>query len=494
MINYVTLLRCFPVILLFSCSASQPNYSPEKKYPKAVLQEEYVLLRNILEKKHPSLYWYTSKDSIDQYFELYYTQIADSMTEPQFAWHVLAPMVDKFRCGHTSVSLSKGYSKWVKEKKFSSFPLFFKVWDDSMAVTGNLNKKDSVFKRGTIVRSINGVDNKTLLKKMLDYLPQDGYAEGINYIRLSTNFPYYHRNIFGLSRQYSLTYSDSSGMLKSATIPLYTPPKDTTRRDSTTRRLPPAPKLPRENRLLEYRSLEVDSSGKFAVMRLNTFSKGKLRRFFRRSFRELKEKKIDNLILDIRLNGGGRVGVSTLLTKYLSRKPFRVCDSLSSHSKYLGPYTKYIKGKTLNNIELFFISKKRSDGKYHIGHFEKKIYKPKEKNHYNGNVYVLTSGPTFSASALFANAVKGQEGIMLLGEETGGGWYGNNGIMIPDIILPHTKIRVRLPLFRLVQYNHVAKTGSGIIPDLYVPTSYDALIKGYDKKLQVAKQLIQENK
>ena len=43
-------------------------------------------------------------------------------------------------------------------------------------------------------------------------------------------------------------------------------------------------------------------------------------------------------------------------------------------------------------------------------------------------MYLLTDR-TFSAAALFSNAVKGQPGVVLVGEETGGGWHGNNGIL-----------------------------------------------------------------
>ena len=64
---------------LFSCSASR-NYKPNKKYSKQQLQQDYTLLRHILEKKHPSLYWYTSKDSMDYYFDAGYNAIRDSMT------------------------------------------------------------------------------------------------------------------------------------------------------------------------------------------------------------------------------------------------------------------------------------------------------------------------------------------------------------------------------------------------------------------------------
>ena len=71
--------------LMLSCAASN-NYSPSKKYPQDELREDYQLLRNILEKKHPSLYWYTPKDSMDWFFDKYYQSIPDSMTEQQFAY------------------------------------------------------------------------------------------------------------------------------------------------------------------------------------------------------------------------------------------------------------------------------------------------------------------------------------------------------------------------------------------------------------------------
>lgn len=474
--------------MILSCSVSN-HYSPSKQYSRQTLQQDYLLLKNILEEKHPSLYWYTSKDSMDYYFSKYYYAIGDSMTEQQFAWKIVAPLVDKIHCGHTSVGMSKAYTKWVENRRFPSFPLFLKVWGDTMAVTGNLNRKDSIFKRGTLITSINGVSNQAMINKMFGYLPEDGHANNINYIRLSANFPYFHRNIYGLSKKYYVTYLDSAGIEKMDTLPVFIATKDSIRKDSLAK--VERKKMPKEKRILQDRSLQIDSSGKFAVMTLNTFSKGRLRSFFRRSFRKLRKENINNLVLDIRSNGGGRVELSTLLTKYISRKPFKVADTLFTRSKTLAPYTRYIKGKFFNNIELFFIARKMPDGLYHMRHMEKTYHKPKKLNGYKGDVYILTNGPTFSASTIFCNAVKGQPGITLLGEETGGGWYGNDGIMIPDITLPNTKTRVRLPLFRVVQFNHIAAVkGSGVIPDIYVPTNYDALLKGYDKKMQVVKEMI----
>ena len=480
------------LLLLFSCAGTK-NYSPARKYPQKVLREDFSLLRNILEKKHPSLYWYTSQDSMNFYFDKYYGSIRDSMTEQQFTWHILAPLVDKINCGHTSVGSSKAYRKWVQGKTLPSFPLYFKVWNDTMAASGNLNRKDTIFKRGTIVTSINGLSTQQLISRMFNYLPQDGYANNLNYIRMSANFPYYHRNIFGISNKYRVTYIDDAGLQKTTEVPLWAPIRDSTKRPADSIKKPKEPrppKIPREKRLERLRSFTIDSSGLVATMTLNTFSNGKLRTFFRRSFRKMRQQNIPNLILDVRSNGGGKVMNSTLLTKYLSRTKFKVADSVYAVAKGVAPFGKYIKGGFLNSIEMIFITKKKKDGRYHIGHLERKFYKPKTNNHYDGKVYVLINGPSFSATSLVCNTLKGQKDILLVGEETGGGWHGNSGIMIPDIKLPHTKTTVRLPLFRLVQYNHVPKNGSGVVPDWYIGTSYDALLKGYDHKMREVRERI----
>lgn len=474
---------------MLGCAGSR-KYSPSKKFPSPALHKDYNILRAALEAKHPSLYWYTSKDSMDIYFSQYEKMIQDSMTEQQFNWKVLAPLINKIHCGHTSVNMSKDYLHWVRNRKLPSFPLYLKIWKDTMAVTASLNRKENLFKRGTIVYSINGLNVNQLTRTMFEYLPEDGYADNINYIRLSSSFPYFHRNIFGLSATYNITYSDNSGNIKYAEVPLYKPSGDSVIKDSIKVKLPKE-KIPQKEKLTAYRNLFIDSAG-YAVMTLNTFSKGNLRSFFRKSFRKLKKQNINYLALDIRLNGGGKIGLSSLLTRYVTRLPFKVADTIFARSKTLHPYTQYFKGKFLNNLQLALTTKRKSDGLCHLQHLERKIFYPKRKNHFDGRLYVVISGPTFSAASLFCSVVKGQDGITLLGEETGGGWHGNDGVMIPEFTLPNTKLRITFPLFRLVQYKHTAHTGSGVVPDVYVGTSYEALVKGFDKKITVVKEMMMD--
>ena len=482
------------LVIFYSCATSSKNYNPAKKYSVLQLQDDYSLLRNVLEKKHPSLYWYTPKDSMDMFFDKYYSTIKDSMTEQQFGWKVIAPLTDKIHCGHTSFGMSKAYNKWSVNKKFPSFPLFMKFWNDTMAVTINLNKKDSIIKRGMLITSVNGVGNAALKQTLFNYMTEDGYANNVNYIRLSSNFPYYHRNVFGTSAAYVVKYLDSTGAEKSINLPVFNLSSDSTKRIRPVAPTGKDKKETRQKRLQDMRSLAIDTTTNTAIITLNTFSSGALRKFFRQTFRYIRKAGIDNVVLDLRSNGGGRINMSTLLTRYVSRAPFKVVDTSFAVAKSLRPYTKYIKGGFINNLGLFFLTRKRSDGLYHFGHWERKIYKPKNQDHFSGDLYVLINGSTFSASALFCNAVKGQPGVIIAGEEAGGGWYGNNGILIPDITLPNTHLRVRLPLFRLVQYHHAPKDGRGVPPDIYIGTNYDALLKGVDKKMHVVMEIIREKK
>ena len=217
------------LLLLFSgCAVSNKNYKPNKKYSRSQLQNDFSLLRNILEQKHPALYWYTPKDSMNFYFDSLNKSIADSMTELQFGWNILAPLTQKIHCGHTSFSMSKGWNRYIANKIIPSFTLYLKVWGkgDTMVVLGNLNSKDTVFKKGTIITAINGLTNHEMVAKMFQYLSLDGYADNVNYIRISSNFPFYHRNVFGLYKNYRVDYLDSAGNAQKILLPMFIPEAD----------------------------------------------------------------------------------------------------------------------------------------------------------------------------------------------------------------------------------------------------------------------------
>ena len=500
--SHIAMLLSGLLTVFISCSrktsflaSGDPEFS--RKYPPESLQKDFDALRGVLEKFHPSLYWYTPRDSMNMIFDLYRSAIRDSMTQQQFGFSVIAPVTTAIRCGHTSFSFSKKYNREMRGVRLPSFPIFLKVFSDTMLVAGNLNKKDSLLKRGTYITSIDKYRSADLIRTMFRFMPVDGYAENMNYSRLSRAFPYYHRNIFGLKKNYQVGYTDSLGNQGITTVPVFEPQADTAaKKTGGPGAGQPQQKRPgRKERLEGLRSLHLLPHGDgavsgTAVMTLKSFEgKAELNGFFRRSFRMMEEKKVGNLIIDIRANGGGKVNMSSLLASYIRPTKFRVADTAFAIRKGFAGTGNMFGMRMFNALILGLFTKKGPDGNYHFGYWEKHDFKPRKKYFFRGNVYVLISGPSFSAATLFAHTLKGQPNVTLVGEESGGGHYGNNGLIIPNITLPHTGIRVRMPLFRLVQYQHPSKDGRGVRPDVHVGPSREALMKGEDRAMKKALEL-----
>jgi C-terminal processing protease CtpA/Prc len=141
-----------------------------------------------------------------------------------------------------------------------------------------------------------------------------------------------------------------------------------------------------------------------------------------------------------------------------------------------------------------FFTRRKQDGHYHFRYFEKNYFKPRKKNHFDGQVYILTGGNSFSATTLFASSLIKQDNVTVVGEETGGGAYGNSAWLIPDVTLPETKVRFRLPLFRLVIDKNYPKTGKGVQPEVESRPTIEAIKRGADYKVEKAMELINADK
>lgn len=458
------------------------------------MQHDYRVMRNILEEGHPGLYWYASKDSLDDVFDRAYARITDSMTEPQFRI-LVSYVISKINCGHTSVRYSKAYSRYLDTVRLKQFPLSVKLWGDSAIVYANLHRSDSILKKGTILSSINNKPFRFYRDSLFQYLTMDGYGINHKYQTLSNrgNFGGWYRNVFGLKAQFTIGYLNDTGEEKIRIIPVYDPAKDSSAYLRYLRSSKAGVKEKKRRAIAASRSLKIDTTASTAWLTLNTFSRGNaLSPFIRKTFKKIHRHRIQNLVLDLRNNGGGNVGISTLLTKYIINHPFKLADSLYANNKK-SSYGKYIHHYFWNRLFMNIITKKRSDGRFYFGYFTRHVFSPKKKYHYNQNTYLILGGNSFSATTLFANAVKGQENVLLIGEETGGGAYGNSAWMIPDITLPNSNLRIRLPKFRMVISKDAVKDGRGVSPDVFVGPSTESIRNGIDPKMEKVRELIRLN-
>lgn len=480
-----------------SCRSTREVFSHAKKYAPAVLQRDYTIFRQTLEENHPGIYWYTPKEQLDYYFEQGFSQLKDSMTEASFR-KILTYVTAQIKCGHTTVRWSKEWSKYLNTtKELSLFPLSVKIIGTQAVVTGNLHRKDSFLISGTELVSINRRSIPFLIDTLGKYISLDGGNRTAKAQWLSNrgNFGSLYGLVFGTDSIYQIEYIDDGGNKKSQLIKPFVPTIDTSKiagaasKKSATK--PSKATLRKQNRD-RVRQLQIDTVNHTALMRLSSFGKGyKLTSFFRRSFKELEQRQIQSLILDVRINGGGIIRNSTLLTRYITNSSFKIADTLVA-ARIKSSRSRHLKHIFWYRAAILFVTKKKKDGLLHFTYYEKHKFFPKEKNHFQGNVFLITGGNSYSATTILANKLSGEAHVKIVGEETGGAAYGNSAWMMPKLILPGTKLSIQVPLYRFVMDKTQPKDGSGIQPTHPAIPTIKNIRDNKDVKMESVLELIKK--
>ena len=133
---------------------------------------------------------------------------------------------------------------------------------------------------------------------------------------------------------------------------------------------------------------------------------------------------------------------------------------------------------------------RRPDGKYRmVKHPNWGLQEP-SKPTFAGKVYILINGGSFSTTAEFLSQAHYHKRATFIGEESGGGYYGNTSGGVPALTLPNTRLTLYVPLVRynLAVRGHEAAT-HGVFPDHPIHYTIDELLAGTDKELTLALEL-----
>jgi C-terminal processing protease CtpA/Prc len=211
--------------------------------------------------------------------------------------------------------------------------------------------------------------------------------------------------------------------------------------------------------------------------------------FLKSVFQELEDKNTQHLIIDLRDNGGGADAYGKILVQHLIDKPFRYYEHLRINNTEFSffEHTNIPPDERIQNPGRF---RKNDEGTFdllfHPNLGEQKPIPPIFK----GKAYVLINGNSFSGTGECTSLIHFHKKAVFIGEECGAGYYGNTSGFMPMLILPNTKIRVRIPMIRYTMAVSGYPQDRGIIPDHPVSPTIEDLLSQRDTVMEFTIDLI----
>ncbi len=471
------------------------------------LKSDLTLFRRALEESHAGMYRWTTKQDMDAEFARAEASLTRPMTVLQFR-NVLLRVVAAIKCGHTLFSTFQGDEISSLLNSARRFPLALKFDSDRAFVVLNQGV-DERARPGMEVLAINGEPLAAILRRILPYVSHDGDIRTNRSYVLSQGFHRLQGGSTGFSRAYHLYIGNPTGF-------------KTTLRDPQTRKTVVVDLIgvtdaeaavnvetnPVNRDVLigikslqtvgESQSIRYLGGESTAVLRLPGFRD--FGDFLAKAFAELKSNGTKNLIIDLRGNSGGRDASIPLLFSYLAAKEFRIYDrihmttyqpSFRQHADQdFTPATGYPEFSpeagflTADPNGGWLLTEKKSGNR---------LYQP-AANRFEGRVFVLMDGGSFSATADFIATVVFHKRATLIGEETGGVAEGNNSGVAIGLTLPESQLHIGIPTYRYFNVVSSVTRARGTLPTYAVTQRIDDLAKDRDTALEFTRDLIRTGK
>ena len=462
------------ILPLFLPAMLMAQFTPEQ------LQEDLRIARQALQEGHEGVYRFTAKADFERGFAQAAARLTRPMTAVEF-YRVLAPAVALVKCGHTIVNLPLEVQKQL-QASLLLLPFDVDILSGRVYILRDFTP--AAARAGAEILSINGIPASKLLAQLEAATPGDGNIAVGRWGRLARGgFVRQLSIVAGLESPYRVTYRPQ-GTVKAET-------KEFAGIAPGQRPVAPAPGADKPLAYLEFPAPKV------AVLTIRTFGgfadrarKVPLGPFLAEAFGEIQAKGAETLILDLRGNSGGRDALGKQLFAHLTDHDFIYYQALilNKRSFSFAPYLDRPVEIAGGDVQA------RPDGRFDVAHPNIGPQQPAQPG-FRGRVIALADRDSFSATGEFLTAFHSARRGAIVGEETGAGYTGNTSGDSANLTLPHTKLRLGVPLngYYLPSVRPAARD-RGVPPDVPVALTIAGKLTGRDPVMERALRLASEKK
>jgi len=470
-------LLTFSMVLL---SLMKLNAQPDNRIlTPEEMASDFRLMREALEQIHPGIYRFVTETEFDSVFDNAEQSLISPMPVNEFYKRTM-PVIARIKCGHTKYIPEPftSYNYYFNTDRLFPLKLFFT--DTSAFVLGGFNNDFHALSGSEIV-TLNGQSMNQIRIHLFQYMATDGNVQSAKYSELNDYFSAYYANFIGASDTFRIRVKLTTGEIADTCL-FSIPIEEISEED-----------LNPENRfLIPY---EVKFSGETAILTIASFAEQSkdisYKAFLKKSFKAIEERGCKTVIIDLRNNEGGNDRRGARLLSYLVSEPFPYYKKLTLTSNKKYTCEKEVKLPAFIGILRVLVKKKGGEYLW-THHANLKMQKPR-KSGFKGDVILLTNGRTFSVSSEFVAAVKSLKRAVIVGEESGGTYEGNNSGTFAFVSLPQSHITLGIPMLAYyMEVDPIQRNDTGVMPDYTVKPSVADLISGTDHVAKFASDLAQK--
>jgi len=505
LLSIKNIYKFFLVVFLFSSCASVEKYNQQitELHSPRKLRKDVDFAYKKLQELHPDLYWYISKEKLDEKFEILRSNMQEPLSGKEF-YIQLSPVIASIKQGHTSIfppnKKKTKDEKKAKVKKGNPFKFIrLQRLDNKLFITKNFSK-DSTILIGSQLINVENEKVENLLPSYQKLTTSDGYNNtfvpqftgryfGMFYVNthkkkdsilltLKHKDSIYHKYLYSMIKKDSLNKNKDSLKHKLTKID-----KKLSKKESKIRKdweYKYGYNKHSKEKTRDFKFITPDSLHTISYIKIRGFIKGGYKGFYKESFAKIDSAQSNNLIIDLRGNLGGSLTEIDELYSYLAEKEYLFIKEakMTKSKSFIYPmmHSKSWLTKTITTllypVLMVYqgIKVKKIKGKPNFQFKVSKLKKPKINN-YKGTIYVLIDGTSFSASSVISTHLKATKRAIFVGDETGGAYNGTVAGMFANIELPNSKIRMRVGLMNIKTPYSTEPDGFGIKPDVYIKTT-----------------------